>query len=160
MIPEYILEKVREYKRDGYAIIPCDEPARGMRGLFFMREGQFIWDDKVEDHFEYEIYIEWPIFDKPLVPEVSSVGLEMFLEFTNDPDVLPCNFPKELQFGLVKYLPEEGKSILKKMRISNIRLATSEMKDKFTESRKALLQRNESQKSYLQEIMEEISKID
>ena len=78
---------------------------------------------------------------------------------TSDDRIITRDSPKSLEFGLVKYLPEEGKSILNKMRLSNIRFANEAMKGKFTESRKILLQREESRKLFSQEIMEEISKI-
>ena len=132
MIPEYILEKAREYKRDGYEILPCDEPTRGMRGLLAFRKTN---EDTAEWPMEDTIFLEWPLFYKPLLAEESNANISEFIDFMNDPDVIVSDFPKTLQLGLIKYLPKDGKAIVKKLRISSFRYADDTMKDKLASAR-------------------------
>lgn len=78
---------------------------------------------------EEVLILEWPLFDKPLTPDIQVVEPgELARLLTADCNYSACSDPKALLLGFVWYKPEEGKAIVRRVRLTRVRSEAPEYK--------------------------------
>ena len=108
---------------EGYAILPWDEPAEGLRGYFVFRNGSGVSDE------EGCCYV-WPITGVFLKPRVSVVEdaeeLAAFLE--DHPDAVPANDSRRTLLGFAHYDTEAKVSLVCQIRTDVLKRAEDQFK--------------------------------
>jgi hypothetical protein len=113
MTEEEATQKALELVREGWEILSLDDPERATRGFLAFRR---LGDD------EEEQFLEWPLFNQPLIPdkrEVTPIELADFIEGSSP--VHLCDDPKRLRMGFVKYEPDEGRAVVRQSRITALK---------------------------------------
>lgn len=86
-----------------------------------------------------EYFLTWPIFDKPFTPEVHEVTSSEFNAILLDtPNAVIANRIASRQFGVLKYLPDQGKTLV----------YLSSMFDFKSEEKQAILSRQQEQRDH------------
>lgn len=131
------LQRLRELFAQGWKDpLPCNSPECALLGVCVSR----IVDantrevinlspckelgDRIEaKEFEVEDeLIEWPIFDKPLVPDDQTVGLAEIAAFLQEHEtVVLCDDVMKLLVGFVVYQPDEGTSVVRRIQMAQLK---------------------------------------
>jgi len=114
-----------------YAWVPYDEPRRGMRGFCGSQANAWPAGQPAPEDARGEVVIEWPLFERPLEPQVSTVRLAEFLAIANDPTraTALAHDPKALRLGIVDYQRwHEGVALVYEMPVTALGSATAEQR--------------------------------
>jgi len=156
-----VVQQAKELVVQGWNVIVCDVPETGMRGLYAFR---YIHREtlevltppfKPEDAHEETKMLSWPIFDKPMT-EVDDKMVEAadMIAFIEDRENLAlCDDPKKLQLGFVRYDPEKGRSVVRRVRLAQVKNSDPDVKKAFLSLREELFRQDgKDHESILREI--------
>lgn len=140
-----VLERVQGQK--GWSVLPADEPSTATRGFLIFRSldarGTVLTEDDrpwpEEGLQSEELWVQWPLFDNPLEPQVSMVAsAKDLLDFAKQyPDSVDCSDPRKLLLGFAHYDPEQGCAFICQARLAQIKKTPKEHKAPFFELRAA-----------------------
>jgi hypothetical protein len=104
--------------------------------------------DVGEDRFFY-----WPLVGRVLVPEEQTLtpGPEL-LAFAQEKDVYPCDDPKNLIWGFVRYSPKEGVAQVKTTTIQRLKAMDAETREQLVQLHLQAYQRLPSHEERMAEI--------
>ena len=108
------LESANKLAREGgWEFLPCDTPERGLNGIVaFKGSGDL---EKMER-------FEWPVFAKELIPDMNNdVSPKELAKFIIEENVHECDDPIRRLIGFVKYIPAENRSIVRRVRIVQLK---------------------------------------
>lgn len=124
------LEEARKLVSQGWKLIPCDDPLKGLQGFcafrHTLRGRPVAYEDlpSIEEETEEETRIlQWPLFNGPMTPDIQDVEAEDLLAFAQeDPDNLfYCGDPKRLRLGFVRYDRDNGIAHVRQTRLVQVK---------------------------------------
>lgn len=138
-----ILRQVEELRAAGWTALRCDDFERAMIGFCVFRhvlastketiqhldqEGAWARMDGTpiqisqDEVMEEERILQWPIYDRPLTPDVALIDPEeLWAMLEADQDVFQCDDPRARQLGFVWHKPAEGRSIVRRVTLTKIK---------------------------------------
>lgn len=148
MTQENVLREARELASQGWTLLACDEPEKATLGFVAFRYVDKTTREPVprgepwppgREIDEETRNLQWPLFDRPLVPDDATVGAPELAAFLSEGEVLLCDNPKNRLVGFVRYEPEQGRAVVRRMRLTDLKGADVETKDRITGLRDRLL---------------------
>lgn len=77
-----------------------------------------------------DILLEWPLYDRPLKPDIKEITPEQFLSFIKaNPGAISCDDPIKRLFGAIVYQVEQGIALVRFMSIKTYQIASSEIQE-------------------------------
>lgn len=128
---EEAVSRAKELRGQGWTVFPADDFERAMRGFV-----------AVSGEGEEDIHLEWPIFDEPLEVDSAMGTVEDMLDLAARGPVVCCDNPMALQLGFALYLPEEGRSIVRKLKLTQLKASPrgrelNELRERLLETQRA-----------------------
>lgn len=148
---EEAVQQARALVAEGWTILTCDIPETGMAGLYAFRfrhheTRQVLTPSdtfKPEEAVEETKMLEWSILGEP-VTEVDDKMVEVddLINFIGDnrEHLALCDDPKKLQLGFVRYEPGKGRSVVRRVRLTQVKSASKELRERFMPLREELQQ--------------------
>jgi hypothetical protein len=156
------VQQAKKLVAQGWEVLACDVPETGMRGFYAFR---YIHKEthevlappfKPEDAHEETKMLEWPIFDKPMTEvDDKMVETDDLVNFIGDDreNLALCDDPKKLMLGFVRYEPDKSKSVVRRVRLAQVKNSDSRIRKVFMSLREELYrQAGEDHKSLIREI--------
>jgi hypothetical protein len=145
-IPDTIAEEAKSLVAEGWTLLPCDSPERGLRG-FVVFKGEVTKE------------LFWPLYGKELVPEVERVSPVELAAFLLEGPVSLCDDPRALRLGFVRYEPEQGRAKVRQVTLSDFKRSDSETQDLIQKVRETLLSESKEMLSHLHDLLSSIATV-
>lgn len=141
------LDGARLLASQGWTLLPCDTPETGLRGFVAFRYVDketrapvAFGDLKSEEIDEETRFIQWPLFDQALVPEDLTVDAPELVGFLSGGELALCDDPKRRLLGFVRYEPEQGRSVIRRISLTQLKESDQQAKDQIMATRNRLLE--------------------
>jgi hypothetical protein len=147
------VQQARKLVAQKWNVLVCDIPETGMMGLYAFR---YINPDtrevltppfEPEKAFEETKMLEWPVYGKPMTEvDDKMVEVDDLIRFIGDSreNLALCDDPKGRRLGFVRYDPEKGRSMVRRVRLTQVRSSSKEVRERFMPLRDELQQRSKA----------------
>ena len=143
---EDALQEARALASQGWTLLACDEPEKATLGFVAFRHVDKVTRAPVTLGPEYKgeadeetRLVQWALFDQPLVPDDATVGAPEMAAFLSEGEALLCDNPRDRLLGFVRYEPERGRSVVRRMRLTDLKGADVETKAQIMSLRDRLM---------------------
>lgn len=97
----------------GYTLLPCDDPRRGLRGIMAFKG--------IDDGTEDSRIIEWPVHGSELTPDEEMVDAPTLLTFMREGGVAKCDDPRRRIVGFVRYELGTNRSVVRQCSLTQLK---------------------------------------
>ena len=159
---EQAIEEARGLVAEGWTVLACDIPETKMMGLYVFRFRHrdtlqvLTGDFEPEDAVEESKMLEWPVYGKPMTEiDDKTVEVDDLINFVGDnhENLASCDDPKKLQLGFVRYDPENGRAIVRRVCLAQVKNASKEIRERFMPLREEFQRRiREDHEALMQEV--------